>query len=95
MRTSTMICALGSVLATAALGGCSGDDAIEGKLPGVETGTLEQNWTIEGAKDVNQCQQHRADRMRIVVLDAKGGVHATEFAPCNDFHKSLVLKTDV
>jgi len=94
MRLEIIACTLGSMFAAASFVGCAGDDEIAGKLPGIDTGTLQQSWSIEGSTDVAKCQQYRADRMRIVVLDPKGSVHATEFAPCNDFQKTLELQTD-
>jgi len=93
MRSRTILGLLGASLA-AAFVGCGGDDELTSKFPGVKSGTLEQSWTIEGARDPMKCQQYRADRMRIVVFDAKGEVHATEFAPCSDFQKTLELQTD-
>lgn len=93
MQSRTILGLLGASLA-AALVGCGGDDELTSKFPGVKSGTLEQSWTIEGARDPMKCQQYRADRMRIVVFDAKGEVHATEFAPCGDFQKTLELQTD-
>ena len=94
MRTTTILGTLASMAVMAAFIGCGGDDEIASKIPGVKTGTLEQNWTIEGSRDPMKCQQYRADRMRIVVLDAKGEVHATEYAACNTFQKALELQTD-
>jgi hypothetical protein len=92
IRTTMM---LGLSLASAAFLGCSGgDDRIASVVPGIETGTLEQAWTIEGTKDPAKCTQYKADRFRMVVFDAKGEVHATKFAPCNAFQMKLDLKTD-
>lgn len=93
MRSST-IAALGLVLTTAPLGGCMGDDKLESVVPGIETGALEQSWTIEGTKDPAKCQLYKADRMRLIVFDTKGEVHATKFAPCNAFTMKVDLKTD-
>jgi len=94
MRTSTIVCALGSLLTAAFFVGCGEEEKVATKIPGVKTGTLEQSWTIEGAKDPARCQKYRADRMRLVILDAKGEVHATELAPCNAFQKTVELQTD-
>lgn len=94
MRTTTIFGTLGSLLAMAAFAGCGGEEEAVTKLPGVKHGTLEQNWTIEGTKDAARCQHYKADRMRIVVLDPKGEVQATEFAACNAFQKTLELQTD-
>jgi hypothetical protein len=93
MQTNIIVM-LGSTLAAATFIGCGGEDKISTIVPGVETGTLEQNWTIEGTKDPAKCQQYRADRMRVIVFDTKGTVHATKFSPCNAFQMTLDLKTD-
>lgn len=93
MRTKTML-ATGFTLTSLALIGCTGDDRIESMVPGIETGTLEQAWTIEGKKDPAKCKQYKADRLRVVVFDAKGEVHATKFAPCDAFMMTFDLKTD-
>lgn len=93
MQTKTIVM-LGSAVVAATFIGCGGEDKISTVLPGVETGTLEQNWTIEGTKDPAKCQQYKADRMRVIVFDAKGTVHATKFQPCNAFQMTLDLKTD-
>ncbi len=93
MGSRTILGLLASAIGIAGVG-CGGDDDLEARIPGVKAGTLEQSWTIEGTRDPLKCQQYRADRIRIVVFDAKGEVHATEFAPCRDFQKTLDLKTD-
>lgn len=93
METKTIV-ALGSVVVAASFIGCGGEDKIATVLPGVDTGTLEQNWTIEGKKDPAKCQQYKADRMRVIVFDTKGAVHSTKFEPCNTFQMTLDLKTD-
>jgi hypothetical protein len=55
-------------------------------------GTLQQEWTIEGGRDIGSCERYRADRMRLVIFDSDGDLHATEFAPCQDFRTELVLR---
>lgn len=81
-------------LLTIGLCGCDDDDSVVGTIPGVDTGTLQQSWTIEGTRDVAKCQQYNADRMRLVIFDSNGGVHATELAACGFFELSVELRTD-
>jgi hypothetical protein len=81
-----------AALAGAALA-CSGGDKTKSLLPGVTTGTLVQRWSIEGSKDVRECGKFNADRMRLVVFDSDGDVHATQFAPCTAFEANLTLET--
>lgn len=93
--TATLARALGVLIVAAAFVGCADDDdEIVDVIPGVETGTLVQSWTIEGTKDVAKCQQYSADRMRLVIFDATGDVSATEFAACGLFEIALDLRTD-
>jgi len=93
MRTSTFVGLLGSMASMAAFIGCSGEEDIAARMPGVKSGTLEQSWTIEGVKDPMKCQQYGADRMRLVVFDAKGKVHASRLAKCTAFQETLELQT--
>ncbi len=87
-----LCCAL--VLAGAsAVVGCSTDDSIISNVPGINTGTLVQNWSIQGQRDTNKCVQYNAERMRVVVFDDAGSVSATEFAPCVAFEIRLELRT--
>jgi hypothetical protein len=72
--------------------GCGGDDEVVAVVPGVDTGTLLQTWAIAGSQDVRTCAQYGADRMRVVVYNDKGDVHATELSPCRDFQKRLTLR---
>jgi hypothetical protein len=83
-----LIVALGAAAAA-----CSSDDKTKSILPGVSTGTLIQRWTIEGSKSAVECGKYNADRMRIVIFDPDGSVHATQFAPCAAFQASLTLET--
>jgi hypothetical protein len=78
--------ALAAVGAMGVMAGCSSDD-----LPGI--GSVQQEWTIEGTRDLGKCEQYRADQMRFVVFDSNGEVHATEFAPCRDFRIELSIRT--
>ena len=78
MQSRTILGLLGASLA-AALVGCGGDDELTSKFPGVKSGTLEQSWTIEGARDPMKCQQYRADRMRIVYAN-EGACRALGYA---------------
>ncbi|HVJ88693.1 MAG TPA: hypothetical protein VM580_02750 [Labilithrix sp.] len=93
MRTTT-ITMLSSAFVAVGLVACAGDDKIASVIPGIETGTLEQSWTIDGTKDINKCNEHKADRLRLIVIDSKDSVHATEFAECRSFAMKLELKTD-
>jgi hypothetical protein len=86
--------AIGSLLlAGACVLGCStnADDSVVGDVPGVDTGILVQNWSIEGVRESSKCAQYNADRMRVVVFDEDGSVHATEFASCSSFELRLEL----
>ncbi len=92
---STKLRVLGIVLLAAGAASCADDDDdVAGLVPGINTGTLEQSWTIEGTRDVGKCEQYRADRMRIVVFAPDGEVHATEFTACSFFQTTLTLLTD-
>lgn len=97
MRSVSIRAALSCLLATAAASGVAGcsaqDDTTIGTVPGVDTGTLVQNWSIEGQRDTSKCVQYNADRMRVVVYDEDGSVHATEFAQCASFEIRLELRT--
>lgn len=58
-------------------------------------GTLQQGWTIAGARTPEACSRFGATQMRLVVLDSSLFVEATRFAPCTDFTASLALTPDV
>lgn len=92
-RTLANILVCGSLAAFGAVGCSSDDDTAAGNVPGVDTGTLVQNWTIEGSRDPVKCTQYGADRMRVVVFDEDGSVHATEFAACTTFELRMELLT--
>lgn len=72
--------------------GCGNDDdSVVAEVPGVDSGTYVQRWSIEGEKSAEKCSQYGADRMRFVVYDDDGSVHATEFASCSSFSIRLTL----
>lgn len=91
----SLVGTLGCLLVTGlAVVGCSSkDDTAQSIVPGVDTGSLVQNWTIEGSTDASKCAQYNADRMRVVVYDEDGTVHATEFGKCTDFRIEMKLLT--
>jgi hypothetical protein len=77
--------AMGALVTVSALG-CSDDDEA--------TGTLQQNWTINGSTDPSSCGPVGATQMRLVVIDSAGYTDATQFAPCTDFRATVSLIPD-
>lgn len=85
--------ALGGLAVGLVFVGCSSeaDDNVVAVLPGVDSGTYVQNWSIEGQQSASKCREYGADRMRVVVFDDDGSVHATEFGACASFSLRLTL----
>lgn len=73
--------------------GCSSEDSVISNVSGIDTGTLVQNWSIQGQRETSKCVEYNADRMRVVVYDETGSVSATEFAQCAAFEIRLELRT--
>jgi hypothetical protein len=85
------LCSAVMVGAVGIVGCGNDDDDIVATVPGVDSGTYVQTWSIEGQRDASKCSQYGADRMRLVVYDEDGSVHATEFASCSSFSIRLTL----
>jgi hypothetical protein len=71
---------------------CAEDDGdLVALVSGSSIGTFVQTWSIEGEKDAGKCARYNADRMRFVLYDQDGLVHATELAPCSAFSLRMSL----
>lgn len=69
---------------------CSGD--VQDAAPGIQQGTLEARWTIEGTTEVDRCTAHDAVTMRVVVVDASGVARGSILAPCEEFRGILRVR---
>ena len=78
----------------AAFPGCfvdAGDGGGPGPSPGVDSGSLVLDWTIDGSKDPDQCDQGAASAIDISVADANG-TSAGEFQQsCRAFATTIDL----
>jgi hypothetical protein len=83
LRGSTLVISCAFVLAITACGDDDDDD--------IPTGTLQQSWTIAGAKNPDSCTRYNAAQMRLVAIGPGAVVQATQFTPCNAFQTTLTL----
>lgn len=80
MNLNTLIAAVGTFIFCGIGMGCGSDE-----------GTLEQNWTIQGATRANSCDATGATQMRLISIRSDGVAEATTFSPCNAFQARQTL----
>ncbi len=81
------------LIACVAVPGCvvSADDGPHGHAAGVASGTLVLDWTVDGSKNPDQCDQGDATTIDITVID-DGGAQFGEFEQsCDAFATSIDL----
>ena len=97
-RVSRLTSFSSACLVAVLLGACSEDDdwgpprPPPGGQPSA-TGTLIFDWSIEGAKDVEACDEAGAVSFEAIIVD-EGFVIGDVSAPCEDFETSVELYVD-
>lgn len=97
-RVSRLTSFSSACLVAVLLGACSEDDDWGRPRPPpgggpAATGTLIFDWSIEGAKDVEACDEAGAVSFQAIIVD-EGFVIGDVSAPCEDFETSVELYVD-
>jgi hypothetical protein len=87
---NNLVALFGAVLVFGSIPAC--DSAIDEAVPEPGTGTVVQNWTIEGSSELRKCAQVGAAQMRIVLFDTDETLYATQLAPCEAFTLTRVVR---
>lgn len=85
----TLASALSLVVLGAALGGCI---VTTDPTPGLGTGTLTIDWTLNGSSHPSACSHYWVDRVDVVLVDDFGDLVAHEEPYCEDFGISFELE---